>query len=102
MLATHKSTKTPWHAAGSGIAIASLLLLMVPGRRRLGGLLVVVLSVGLIGGTIGCSSSQSAPPTTTSNSNPYAGTYTVTVTGSYTGTNNQVTQHAVVVTYNIN
>jgi subtilase family serine protease len=104
MMATAKSHRMPWHAAGSGIAIASLLLLMVPGRRRLSGLLLVLLSVGLIGGTIGCSSSQSAPPTTTTttSTNPYVGTYTVTVTGSYTGTNNQVTQHAVVVTYNIN
>ena len=104
MMATGKPHNMPWHAAGSGIAIASLLLLMVPGRRRLSGLLLVLLSVGLIGGAIGCSSSQTAPPTTTTttSTNPYVGTYTVTVTGSYTGTNNQVSQHAVVVTYNIN
>ena len=79
----------PWTAAGSGLTLAGLLLLVLPRRRRLGGLLLVALSVALIAGVSGCGSSQSSPPTTTTTpvtpSNPYAGTYTVTVVGTYSG-----------------
>jgi subtilase family serine protease len=81
----------PWTAAGSGVTLACLLLLILPRRRRLGGLLLVALSVALIAGVSGCGgSSQSSPPTTTpttpvTTSNPYAGTYTVTVVGTYSG-----------------
>jgi hypothetical protein len=95
--------KTAWYIAGSGVTVASLLLLMLPGRRRLGGLLLLVLAVALIGGATGCGSSQTAP-TTTANSNPYAGNYYVTVTGTYTNSiTHQVTQHtAPTITYVIN
>jgi subtilase family serine protease len=93
--------KTPWYLAGSGVTVASLLLLVLPRRRRLGGLLLVVLAIALVGGATGCGSSQSGPPTTTTNSNAYAGTYLVTVTGTYTSSNNQVTQHTETVTYTI-
>jgi subtilase family serine protease len=76
----------PWTASGSGLTLAGLLLLVLPRRRRLGGLLLVVLSVALAAGVSGCGSSQSAPPsTTTINTNPYSGTYTVTVVGAYSG-----------------
>jgi hypothetical protein len=76
----------PWTAAGSGLSIAGLLLLVLPRRRRLGGLLLVALSVALAASVTGCGgSSQSAPPTVTINTNPYAGTYTVTVVGAYSG-----------------
>jgi hypothetical protein len=103
MVAKRGSRKAPWYFAGSGVTIASLFLLVLPGRRRLGGLLMVVLAIALIGGATGCGSSQTSPgTTTTSNTNPYVGTYTVTVTGTYTATNNQVTQHTTVVTYKIN
>jgi hypothetical protein len=85
---THASNR-PWTAAGSGVTLACLLLLVLPRRRRLGGLLLVVFSVALVAGVTGCGSSQSNPPTTTTttttSTNPYAGTYTVTVVGSYTG-----------------
>jgi subtilase family serine protease len=94
--------KTPWYAAGSGIAVASLLLLILPGRRRLGGLLLAVLAVALMGGATGCGSSQSGPPTTPVNTNAQAGTYIVTVTATYTSSNNQVTQHTTAITYSIN
>ena len=46
--------RAPWYAAGSGVTIASLLLLTLPRRRRLGGLLLVALSVAMMGGAIGC------------------------------------------------
>jgi subtilase family serine protease len=75
----------PWTAAGSGLTFAGLLLLVFPRRRRLGGLLLVALSVALAAGVTGCGSSQSSPPSTTTNTNPYAGTYTVTVVGAYSG-----------------
>ncbi len=100
MLAQHKAGKAPWYAAGSGAAIASMLLLVLPRRRRLGGLLLVLLAIGLIGGASGCGgSSQSAPPTTTTNTNPYAGTYAVTVIGAYTGSTGTVTQHVANISY---
>jgi subtilase family serine protease len=80
------ASNRPWTAAGSGVTLACLLLLVLPRKRRLGGLLLVAFSVALIAGVSGCGSSQSSPPTTTTTStNPYAGIYTVTVVGSYTG-----------------
>jgi subtilase family serine protease len=101
--ARHESGSTPWYIGGSGVTVASLLLLVLPRRRRLGGLLLVVLAIGLIGGATGCGgSSQTTPPTTTVSTNPYVGVYTVTVIGTYTSSNNQVTQHSTIVTYNIN
>jgi subtilase family serine protease len=96
------SEHAPWYVAGSGVTIASLLLLVFPRRRRLGGLLLVALAVALVGGATGCGgSSQTTQSTATTSTNPYAGTYTVTVIGTYTSSNNQVTQHSTVVTYSI-
>jgi subtilase family serine protease len=95
-----------WYAAGSGVTIASLLLLMLPRRRRLGGLLLVALAIALIGGATGCGSSQSGPPTGTgtgsSGSTSEAGIYVVTVSGTYTNSNGEITQQITTVTYNIN
>jgi subtilase family serine protease len=82
------ASNQPWTAAGSGVTLACLLLLVLPRRRRLGGLLLVALSVALIAGATGCGGSSQAPPpstTTTTTTNPYAGTYTVTVVGTYSG-----------------
>jgi subtilase family serine protease len=93
----------PWIAAGSGVTLACLLLLVLPRRRRLGGLLLLAFSVALIAGVSGCGSSQSSPPTTTTTTtttNPYAGIYTVTVVGSYTGSVSLPPQ-VVTLTYNI-
>lgn len=103
MLARQSTGKTPWYAAGSGVTIASLLLLVLPRKRRLGGLLVMALAIALVGGITGCGSSSQVvvlPPV--AKSNPYVGTYTVTVIGTYTNTNSQVSQHSTVVTYAIN
>ena len=95
---------TPWYAAGSGVTIASLLLLTLPRRRRLSGLLLVALAVALIGGATGCGSSQTGPPstTTTTSSDPAAGVYQVTVVGKYTNSNGEVTTHYTTVTYTVN
>ena len=104
-LARNSRSKVPaasekWYATGSGVTIASLLLLTLPRRRRrLGGLLLVALAISLIGGATGCGGSSQASPT--NNTNPYAGTYTVTVVATYTA-GTQVTTHSEVVTYFIN
>jgi subtilase family serine protease len=85
-------------AAGAGIAIASMLLFVLPHRRRLTGLLVVTLSVALALGASGCgASSQPGPPVT----NPYAGTYQVIVVGTYSGSPTLPPQNTAV-TYIIN
>jgi hypothetical protein len=97
MLARHTPSRMPWYA-GSGVTIASLLLLTVPRRRRLGGLLMVALAVAIVGGVSGCSSNQTGPPPV----NPDIGTYVVTVIGTYTSTGGQVTTHSSVITYTIN
>jgi len=83
-----------WYAAGSGVTIASLLLLTLPRRRRLGGLLMVALAVAMLGTASGCGTANPAitatptTPTSTSTTVP-AGTYPVTVTataGAYSHT----------------
>jgi hypothetical protein len=93
------AARESWYAAGSGVAIASMLLLTAPRRkRRLGGLLLVALAVALVGGATGCGSSQAGPPA--ANTNPYAGTYIVNVVATYSGS--VVTTHSSEVTYVIN
>lgn len=96
MLARKGSGRMPWYAAGSGVTIASLMLLMLPRRRRLGGLLLVALAVALIGGASGCGgSSQASAPTIVAD----AGTYSITIVGTSTTTAGQV--HITTVTYQI-
>ncbi len=73
------------YTAGSGVALASLLLFTFPRRRRWGALLAVVISAGVIGAG-GCGSGTSvinpATVTPTPTITPAArGTYTVTVVG---------------------
>jgi hypothetical protein len=95
-----------WYQAGSGLTVASLLLLVLPRKRRLGGLLLVVLAVALIGGATGCGSSQAGPPSTGTgtgtSSNPDVGTYTVNVIGAYTNSSGETTQQVTTITYTIN
>ncbi len=73
------------YEAGSGVALASLLLLTFPRRRRWGALLALVISVAAIsaggcgsGGTLINPGTVPAVPTTTPSA---SGTYTVTVVG---------------------
>jgi subtilase family serine protease len=87
----------PWYAAGSGVTVASLLLLVLPRRRRLGGLLLLALSLAIAAGATGCGSNTATATTTT---NPYAGTYVVTVTGTSTISGVQ-TSNSTTVTYSI-
>jgi subtilase family serine protease len=100
-LATHRTPQTPWYAAGSGVTIASLLLFTVPRRRRrLGGLMALALSIAMLGGLSGCSSSNSA--ITAPVQSPDVGTYVVTVTGTYTSSSNVVTSHSTSITFTVN
>ena len=99
--------RTPWYAAGSGVAVAGLVLLVLPRRRRFASLLMVALAVALAAGASGCGSSgqqvvSSTGSSTGNSSNPYAGTYIVTVIGTYTSSSGQVSQHTATVTYSIN
>jgi subtilase family serine protease len=102
-----KEAGQPWYEASGGIAVASLLMIVFPHRRRLGGLLAVLLAVALALGASGCSSSSSSSSTGTTTTggttttNPYAGTYTVTVIATYSN-NGQSTVHASTITYSIN
>jgi Pro-kumamolisin, activation domain/Bacterial Ig-like domain (group 3) len=96
----HTPSRAPWYEAGSGVTIASLLMFALPRKRRLGGLLAVLLAVALIGGATGCSSSQAGPPATVTN--PYAGTYVVTVIGTYTSSGKPTITHSSTITYQIN
>ena len=107
MMARQAASPTPrahrsWFATGSGVTIASLLLLVLPRKRRLGGLLVLALSAALIGGATGCASSQAGPPTTTTSTSPDVGAYVINIVGTYTSTGGQVTRNSTTVTYNIN
>jgi hypothetical protein len=62
-----------WLGAGSGASIAFLVLLSLPRRRRLNGLLLVALCVAIVGGASGCGSSQSGPPASTTSTGPTRG-----------------------------
>ena len=57
----------PWYSAGSGIALAGLLMLTLPKRRRFAGLLAVVLSFGMIA-VSGCGGGSTGGTTQTNNS----------------------------------
>ena len=87
-----------WKLAGGGIAMAGLLLFCVPGRRRrMTGVLVAVLSVGLLA-VSGCSSNAAFSNIGTINTP--AGTYTVVVTATATNAaGTTITAHNSTVTF---
>jgi hypothetical protein len=89
----------PWYAVGSGATVACLLLLTLPRRRRLGGLLVLALSVAIALGAAGCGTNTVNAPA--SSTNPYAGVYVITITGTAT-VSGAVTSHSTTVTFDIN
>ncbi len=92
LAATQKpSRRTPFYAAGSGVALASMLLLTLPRRRSWGALLLLILSAGIFGiGISGCGSGSTlangggtgGTGTTTTTANTATGTYTLTVTAT--------------------
>ena len=81
------SVEKQWYGTGAGVVLAGLVLLMVPRRRRISGLLVAVVSlVGL--GLMGCQSASPAAAAATTTGTP-TGTYQVLV--SATGVDGGVT-----------
>jgi subtilase family serine protease len=91
MLARQSAHRMPWYGAGSGVAAASLLLLVLPRRRRLGSLLLLALSIAIVGGAGGCGSGANSAITATQG-DQYAGTYVVTVVGTYTSGSVSISQ----------
>jgi subtilase family serine protease len=83
----------PWSMTGSGLALAGILFLVLPKRRRFVGALAAVLSIGLFA-VSGCGGGGSAPVVQNTNTAP--GTYTITVTGSRTSGTTTVTHTATV------
>ncbi len=74
--AATRPSASPWIATGSGIALAGILVLVLPRRRRFIGALVAVISVGMLAGS-GCGSGT-APAQVVVGAAP--GTYALTVT----------------------
>jgi hypothetical protein len=89
----------PWYASGSGVTLASLVLIVLPRRRRLGALLVVALSAVLAVGVTGCSAGNTTIASTTT-TNTQKGTYTVTVTASAIASG-QTTSHSTTVVFTV-
>jgi subtilase family serine protease len=91
-----ESSPKLWRGVGSGIALAGLLMLVLPRRRRLGRLLLAV--VGCVAlGVSGCQSGTTATAAPTTVPTP-AGTYAVTITGTAT-VNGVTTAHSAAVTF---
>ena len=84
-----------WYA-GSGAALACVVLLIMPKRRRWSGLLAAVLALGAVSAMTGCGSSSSTTPGTT---NAAPGTYTVSVTATGTSSTGATVAHTSMVTF---
>ncbi|MBB5057608.1 subtilase family serine protease [Granulicella aggregans] len=84
-----------WYA-GSGAAVACVLLLMVPKRRRWTGLFAAVLALGAVSMMTGCGDNSSS---TTGVTNSSAGTYTVVVTATGTSSAGATVSHTSTVTF---
>lgn len=89
----------PWYTTGSGVTLASLMLIVIPRRRRLGTLILVALSAALVVGSSGCSAGNGTVSGTTT-SNTQKGTYTVTVTASATASG-QTTSHNTTIVFTV-
>ncbi|MEO6910525.1 MAG: protease pro-enzyme activation domain-containing protein [Edaphobacter sp.] len=76
------ATRLPWYITGSGASLACMFLLVLPRRRRWGVLFALILSVGVVGGAIGCGSGKSSSGGSTSPTvtNAAPGTYNITIT----------------------
>jgi subtilase family serine protease len=90
---------TTWYA-GSGAALACVVLLMVPRRRRMGALLGLMLTFATIGGSMGltgCGGGSSSSVPGQSNATP--GTYTINVSATSTTTSGTQVTHNATVTF---
>lgn len=91
-------------AAGSGLTFAALLLLVLPRRRRMSkllqsGLLLALLSIGLVTAS-GCSSGGAlAPGASGTTTNSPAGTYSILVTAAGTTTSGIAVTQTTTVTF---
>jgi subtilase family serine protease len=94
-----KGAASRWYEAGGGVALAGLLCLVLPRRRKLSALLLIVLSIGAIG-LSGCGGGSGTSGSTTTTTNTTAGTYTITIsaTGLVNGVN---TTHSSTVTWTV-
>lgn len=94
----------PWRTGAGTAALASVLLLLVPGRRRLPGLLIALLSVGALG-LAGCGSGAKAidpatvPPATI---NTATGAYLLNVTARGTNSVGQALSHTATLVVTVN
>ena len=94
-----KAGRSPWYAAGSGTALACVLLFTLPRRRRWGALLAIVLSVSAItaigcGGSSSSSSSSSGGTSTPTTTPATPGTYNITITGVATTSTGNIVHSA--------
>ena len=85
--------------AGSGAALACVVLIMLPRRRRFGPLLGLVLAVAALGGMLGMSGCGGGTSTISTNTNSTPGTYTITVTATGTNAAGTVLTHNATVTF---
>ena len=83
----------PWSMTGSGVALAGLLFLVLPKRRRFVGALAAVLSIGIFA-VSGCGGGGNTQLVQSTNTAP--GTYTLTVTGTGTSGTTTATHTATV------
>ena len=105
--ANHVVSRRHLYGTGAGTAaLASVLILVLPRRRRFAGLLVAVLSIGAIG-IVGCGSGAGAipagtvtPPTTTVVATE-TGSYTINVTATGTNSAGQALVHTQTLTFNV-
>ena len=87
-----------WYSTGSGVVLAGLLLLVLPRRRRISGVLVLMLGAATLG-VIGCASNPPAVSTAVITPTP-AGTYPILIQATAT-INGVVTTHSATITYTV-
>lgn len=92
----------PWALAGSGVAVAGLLLFGLPRKRRSrwSALLVAVFTVALLS-VAGCSGAAGTPGADDGNINVPAGTYPVTITATGTTTSGVSISHSASITLTV-
>jgi subtilase family serine protease len=96
---TARQTTPPpnsWSRTGTGVVLAGILLLFLPGRRRLP-MLVVMAVVAL--GVTGCGPAA-APPTASSITGTATGTYSVLIQATAT-INGAIVEHTSTITYTV-